>query len=110
MGDLNKDGLDDIAIGAPADLSPNAGKVYIYMGSRRRHSIIDVPRPAQVLSPISMDLPLSKPVFGFGLSVSGGADFDNTNSPDFVVGAPYSDVAFLFRYKLNQGNESILHP
>lgn len=42
MGDLNKDGYEDIAIGAPYE---KKGTVYIYLGSK--NGIITV--PSQVL-------------------------------------------------------------
>lgn len=42
MGDLNKDGYDDIAIGAPYE---KKGTVYIYLGSK--NGIITI--PSQVL-------------------------------------------------------------
>ena len=48
IGDINKDGLDDLAVGAPADLTPGAGRVYIYLGTK--NGITTTSQPVQVLT------------------------------------------------------------
>ena len=48
IGDINKDGLDDLAVGAPADLTPGAGRVYIYLGTK--NGITSNSQPVQVLT------------------------------------------------------------
>ena len=46
IGDINKDGLDDLAVGAPSDLSPDAGRVYIYLGAKKGFTTFS--KPVQV--------------------------------------------------------------
>lgn len=46
IGDINKDGYEDLAVGAPADLHPNSGRVYIYLGTEKGLTMSS--QPAQV--------------------------------------------------------------
>ncbi|XP_061217721.1 integrin alpha-7 isoform X3 [Neopsephotus bourkii] len=82
-GDLNHDGFEDLAVGAPFD---GAGKVYIYHGS----SLGIVATPAQVLDGEAMG------VTAFGYSLSGGLDVDGNLYPDLLVGS-LSDTVVLYR-------------
>uniref|UniRef100_U5EVI2 Putative vitronectin receptor alpha subunit n=1 Tax=Corethrella appendiculata TaxID=1370023 RepID=U5EVI2_9DIPT len=79
MGDINKDGCDDIAIGAPYE---DDGVVYIYLGSKNGLSN----EPSQIIR--SSDLGLrTKPIKTFGSSLSGGIDLDDNTYPDLLIGA-----------------------
>lgn len=79
IGDVNGDGLDDVAVGAPRldNGQSNEGRVYVYHGSRT-------------------GLPTTPAWTGegnaanavFGYSVAGGKDIDGNGRPDVVVGAP----------------------
>ncbi|XP_065510446.1 integrin alpha-7 isoform X5 [Caloenas nicobarica] len=82
-GDLNHDGFEDLAVGAPFD---GAGKVYIYHGS----SLGIVAKPAQVLDGEGVG------VTAFGYSLSGGLDVDGNLYPDLLVGS-LSDSVVLYR-------------
>ncbi|XP_030366244.1 integrin alpha-7 isoform X7 [Strigops habroptila] len=82
-GDLNHDGFEDLAVGAPFD---GAGKVYIYHGS----SLGIVAAPAQVLDGEAVG------VTAFGYSLSGGLDVDGNLYPDLLVGS-LSDTVVLYR-------------
>ncbi|KAM9514615.1 integrin alpha-7 isoform 2-T2 [Guaruba guarouba] len=82
-GDLNHDGFEDLAVGAPFD---GAGKVYIYHGS----SLGIVATPAQVLDGEAVG------VTAFGYSLSGGLDVDGNLYPDLLVGS-LSDTVVLYR-------------
>ncbi|KAM3612250.1 uncharacterized protein V6R79_005428 [Siganus canaliculatus] len=85
MGDVNRDGYGDIAVGAPYE---GSGRVYLYYGSADGiHK-----KEAQVLSP------RSKAVTLFGYSLSGNLDVDNNQYPDLAVGS-LSDTVFVFRAK-----------
>ncbi|XP_053971338.1 integrin alpha-PS1 isoform X1 [Hylaeus volcanicus] len=86
LGDLNKDGYEDIAIGAPYE---NKGAVYIYLGSK--NGIITV--PSQVIHADDMPEPLQT----FGYSLSGGIDMDQNGYSDLLVGAYESDAVALLR-------------
>ncbi|XP_075758068.1 integrin alpha-7 isoform X1 [Pelodiscus sinensis] len=83
LGDLNQDGFQDLAVGAPFD---GAGKVYIYHGS----SLGIVTKPAQVLDGEGVG------VRTFGYSISGGLDVDGNLYPDLLVGS-LSDSVVLYR-------------
>uniref|UniRef100_A0A4W5QZF1 Integrin subunit alpha 7 n=1 Tax=Hucho hucho TaxID=62062 RepID=A0A4W5QZF1_9TELE len=83
VGDLDQDGYDDIAVGAPFD---GDGKVFIYRGSS---SGIDT-KPAQILDGVN------EGVKRFGYSISGGLDIDGNQYPDLAVGS-LSDKMVLYR-------------
>ncbi|XP_076618885.1 multiple edematous wings isoform X2 [Colletes latitarsis] len=88
LGDLNKDGYEDIAIGAPYE---KKGTVYIYLGSK--NGIITV--PSQVIHADDMPEPLQT----FGYSLSGGIDMDQNGYADLLVGAYENDAVALLRSK-----------
>lgn len=81
-GDLNRDGCEDIAVGAPYE---GFGVVYIYMG-RRKEGLIAT--PDQIIQ--ASDLPVTMKTFGYALS--GGMDLDANGYPDLLVGA-YDNVS-----------------
>ncbi|XP_072214148.1 integrin alpha-7 isoform X2 [Excalfactoria chinensis] len=82
-GDLNLDGFEDLAVGAPFD---GAGKVFIYHGSK----LGIVAKPAQVLDGEGVG------VTTFGYALSGGVDVDGNLYPDLLVGS-LSDAVVLYR-------------
>lgn len=79
LGDINKDGCEDIAIGAPYE---GNGVVYIYLGTPNGLSTV----PSQVItaSGLGLNVPALKT---FGGALSGGVDLDNNTYPDLVIGA-----------------------
>lgn len=79
IGDINKDGCDDIAIGAPYE---GNGVVYIYLGTKDGISL----KPSQTISASDLGL-ITKPIKTFGSSLSGGIDFDGNSYPDLLIGA-----------------------
>lgn len=86
LKDLNKDGYEDIAVGAPYE---GKGTVYIYLGSK--HGLITT--PSQVIH--SEDTPV--PLKTFGYSLSGGIDMDRNGYPDLLIGAYEEDAVALLR-------------
>uniref|UniRef100_A0AAY4AMH6 Integrin alpha-2 domain-containing protein n=1 Tax=Denticeps clupeoides TaxID=299321 RepID=A0AAY4AMH6_9TELE len=78
LGDLDKDGFNDIAVGAPS--AGGDGRVFIYMGKSTGLS----EQYVQVLeSPFhSINAPAA-----FGFTLRGGMDVDGNGYPDLVVGA-----------------------
>ncbi|XP_022916871.1 integrin alpha-PS1 isoform X2 [Onthophagus taurus] len=82
LGDINKDGYRDIAIGAPYE---GGGAIYIYLGSR------DGLKLSQKIHPEKDGITT------IGYSLSGGLDMDNNGYPDLLTGAYASDVVILYR-------------
>ncbi|XP_040260879.1 LOW QUALITY PROTEIN: integrin alpha-V-like [Bufo bufo] len=110
LGDLDQDGFNDIAIGAPYAGENKRGLVYIYNG---RSSGIGT-TPSQVLEGqwASKTMPAS-----FGYSLKGATDVDENGYPDLVVGAFGADKAILYRSRpvitvsaVLEVNPSLLNP
>ncbi|KAM9837635.1 integrin alpha-3b [Aulostomus maculatus] len=85
IGDVNQDGFQDFAVGAPFH---DTGKVYIWMGSNK--GISD--KPSQVIEGKSID---SQRFKTFGYSISGGMDMDENTYPDILVGSLDDHIALL---------------
>nr|CDS32853.2 integrin alpha ps [Hymenolepis microstoma] len=88
LGDIDHDGIDDFAIGAPYDAG--GGSVIIYHGSKDKK----IGSPTQILNTTKLSGSIKS--FGFSLS-SGGLDLDLNGYPDLAVGAPESDKIVVFR-------------
>ncbi|XP_060847943.1 integrin alpha-PS1 isoform X2 [Rhopalosiphum padi] len=90
LGDLNKDGYDDIAIGAPYE---GNGVIYIYQGS----DLGIVVEPSQIIKAEDLVVENLK-IRTLGYSLSGnGMDLDQNGYPDLISGAYESDMAILIR-------------
>ncbi|XP_067869403.1 integrin alpha-3b [Heterodontus francisci] len=87
IGDINQDGFQDIAIGAPYD---GSGKVFIYHGSKNG---LD-PKPSQIID--GANLGRTNPIKTFGYSINGGLDVDRNEYPDILIGT-LSDRVILLR-------------
>lgn len=90
VGDIDLDGFQDVAIGAPYE-NDGEGVVYIYRGS------LDglVKTPMQVIKGSSV----SPGVKTFGYSLSGKLDLDDNGYPDILIGAYQADTVVLLRSK-----------
>ncbi|XP_053678049.1 integrin alpha-PS1 [Anopheles nili] len=89
-GDLNHDGLDDVAIGAPYE-SNGRGCVYIHFGVKDGALS---PEPVQTIDPSDL-FPTGARTFGS--SLAGGHDLDGNSYPDLIIGSYGSDrVTALF--------------
>lgn len=96
IGDVNDDGYEDFAVGAPyQELEDgNSGKVFIYYGS----SAFTNSTPGQVISASDVALTTRQPrLRTFGWSLTSGVDVDNNKYLDLLVGAYESGTAVLFR-------------
>ncbi|XP_076639854.1 integrin subunit alpha inflated isoform X2 [Colletes latitarsis] len=89
LGDIDRDGYGDFAVGAPYGGLRGHGAVYIYHGSS--NGVLE--KYSQVIYAENLDVPLET----FGFSVAGGLDLDGNHYPDLVVGAYESGTAILFR-------------
>uniref|UniRef100_A0A8V5GNC7 ITA3 protein n=1 Tax=Melopsittacus undulatus TaxID=13146 RepID=A0A8V5GNC7_MELUD len=85
IGDINQDGFQDIAVGAPFE---GPGKVYIYHSSAE--GLLEKPR--QVISGSDLG-PASMQTFGY--SLSGGLDVDGNSYPDLLVGSLAERIVLL---------------
>ncbi|RWS22803.1 Integrin alpha-9-like protein [Leptotrombidium deliense] len=89
-GDLNYDGYQDIAVGAPYE-NDGKGSVYIFHGSKDGINI----HYSQRIS--ASDHLSTHNLMGFGISLSHAIDVDNNKYPDLLIGAYNSNKAVLLR-------------
>ncbi|XP_005192057.1 integrin alpha-PS3 isoform X2 [Musca domestica] len=88
LGDINFDGYNDIAVGAPF---AGNGSVFVYMGSKRGLR----EQPTQRLDyPGTEQLTYGSAMFGHGLSK--GSDVDDNGYNDFAIGAPNAETVYLY--------------
>ncbi|GAB0201407.1 integrin alpha-5 [Grus japonensis] len=90
LGDLDLDGFNDVAVGAPLGAEGRQGLVYVYSG---RGAGLH-PHPAQVLR--GQWAPTRHPDF-FGAALRGATDLDGNGYPDLLVGAFGVDTAVVYR-------------
>lgn len=94
IGDLNRDGYNDIAISAPFE---GNGAVYIYLGGPEGIS----KKPSQrIQAPSEVPLPYAgyeeqTPMFGHG--ISRGVDIDGNGFHDIAIGSPNSESVYIFK-------------
>uniref|UniRef100_A0A182Q4F5 Integrin alpha second immunoglobulin-like domain-containing protein n=1 Tax=Anopheles farauti TaxID=69004 RepID=A0A182Q4F5_9DIPT len=88
IGDINMDGYNDIAVGAPFE---GSGAVYIFLGSvdglQSKPSQRLTAPPNELLSPQSM----------FGFALSRGSDIDSNGYNDLAVGSPNDEKVYVYR-------------
>ncbi|XP_078723271.1 integrin alpha-6-like isoform X5 [Lampetra fluviatilis] len=84
IGDINQDGFEDIAVGAPYD---GSGKVFIYHGGRMGIN----PKASQAISGDDFNYKVEK----FGYSITGGMDVDGNTYPDLLIGSLSDKIALL---------------
>ncbi|XP_072167431.1 integrin alpha-6-like [Diadema setosum] len=98
IGDINLDGMQDIAIGAPYE-NDGRGAVYIYLGDAT--TVILQPE-AQKITPSDLPMGLNGypfPNATFGYSISGGVDLDGNGFPELSVGAYAVEQIVVLRAK-----------
>uniref|UniRef100_A0A3P8SJT5 Uncharacterized protein n=1 Tax=Amphiprion percula TaxID=161767 RepID=A0A3P8SJT5_AMPPE len=95
-GDLNQDGFQDFAVGAPFH---ETGSVMIWTGSSEGISL----QPSQVIHGSSVSLRFRT----FGYSLSAGVDVDGNKYPDLLVGSLDDTVALLRSRPVVQLNKTL---
>ncbi|KAM8980889.1 integrin alpha-8 [Sarcophilus harrisii] len=90
LGDLNQDGYNDIAVGAPFAGEDGRGKVFIYNGNAEGLNH----KPSQILNGAwaSQTVPS-----GFGFTLRGDSDIDKNDYPDLIVGAFGTGKVIVYR-------------
>lgn len=86
IGDINKDGYNDVAISSPYE-DNGKGSVYIYHGGPTELTFTQKIQAKD----ISADL------FSFGWYISAAYDIDKNNYSDFLVGSYKSDIVTVLR-------------
>ncbi|CAH1225018.1 ITGA4 [Branchiostoma lanceolatum] len=92
IGDINKDGFQDVAIGAPFE-DDKKGAVYIYHGTKDGLNSTYAQRISSLDDFELRGLKL------FGASIAGGADMDGDGTADIAIGAPESSKAVIMKGK-----------
>ncbi|KAM8794088.1 integrin alpha-5 [Eudromia elegans] len=90
LGDLDQDGYNDVAVGAPLGAEGLQGLVYVYNGGAGGLRA----EPSQVLR--GHWAPGRSPDF-FGSALRGARDLDGNGYPDLIVGAFGVDTAVVYR-------------
>jgi len=80
IGDVDRDGFQDLAVGAPYE---GSGAVYIFRGSS--HGII--PQFSQRIYASDLVVSSPTPLRAFGAALAGHADIDGNGYPDVIVGS-----------------------
>uniref|UniRef100_W5N6U3 Integrin, alpha 2b n=1 Tax=Lepisosteus oculatus TaxID=7918 RepID=W5N6U3_LEPOC len=108
LGDIDQDGFNDIAVGAP--FSAGEGRVFIFMGQsdglRAQYAqLLESPFPSHALPA------------AFGFALRGGTDIDDNGYPDLVVGgwgagrvAVYRSLAVIRAKATLSLSPSVLNP
>ncbi|HXG20398.1 MAG TPA: integrin alpha [Methylomirabilota bacterium] len=81
-GDLNKDGIPDILVGAP----------YKDVGSNPAQGVALVFNGADGKFLFALNSPAPKPYSCFGYTIAQGPDVDQNGAPEILVGAPFQTV------------------
>uniref|UniRef100_A0A674HLL4 Integrin subunit alpha 5 n=1 Tax=Taeniopygia guttata TaxID=59729 RepID=A0A674HLL4_TAEGU len=90
LGDLDRDGYNDVAVGAPLGAEGRRGLVFIFRGGGAGLRA----RPAQLLRGVGA--PRGQPDF-FGAALRGASDLDGNGYPDLLVGAFGADAVVVYR-------------
>ncbi|OXB56643.1 hypothetical protein ASZ78_003934 [Callipepla squamata] len=100
LGDLDHDGCDDVAVGAPFGGAEGRGAVLIFRG--HRDGIGAVP---------SQRLRCAFPgAAAFGSALRGGADIDGNGHPDLLVGAYGVSKVAVYRWVPPWGGRGAVPP
>ncbi|XP_022705592.1 integrin alpha pat-2-like [Varroa jacobsoni] len=94
VGDFDKDGCDEVAIGAPFEERENGGSGAVYLfkgctkkGDNQEYPSIRIVPPAQYQSLVR----------GFGFAISKGNDLTGNGYPDVAIGAVLSGHGFVYQ-------------
>ncbi|XP_024433777.1 integrin alpha-8 [Desmodus rotundus] len=105
LGDLNQDGYNDVAIGAPFAGPDGRGKVFIYNGNP--HGLNT--KASQILQGMWASQAMPS---GFGFTLRGDSDIDKNDYPDLIVGAFGTGKVAVYRARpvVTVDAQLLLHP
>ncbi|XP_066886590.1 integrin alpha-8 isoform X2 [Kogia breviceps] len=105
LGDLNQDGYNDIAVGAPFAGKDQRGKVLIYNGNKNGLNA----KASQILQGVWASQAVPS---GFGFTLRGDSDIDKNDYPDLIVGAFGTGKVAVYRARpvVTVGAQLLLHP
>ncbi|VDI83418.1 integrin alpha 8 [Mytilus galloprovincialis] len=86
IGDINKDGYNDVAISSPYE-DNGKGSVYIYHGGPTELTFTQKIQAKDI----------SNDLFSFGWYISAAYDIDKNNYSDFLIGSYKSDIVTVLR-------------
>lgn len=86
LGDINGDGVDDLAIGAPGDIGNSLGKVHVIFGSKEAGYFND-PIDLSNLNNKGFTVEGSEFISNAGWSVSSAGDINGDGFKDLLIGA-----------------------
>ncbi|XP_014816355.1 PREDICTED: integrin alpha-IIb-like [Calidris pugnax] len=87
LGDLDKDGYGDVAVGAPSGGDGGSGQVFIFRGQSEGLMAMPTQR---------LHSPFPGPA-AFGFALRGATDLDGNGYPDLLVGAYGADAVAVYR-------------
>uniref|UniRef100_A0A8C3KCZ6 Integrin subunit alpha 2b n=1 Tax=Calidris pygmaea TaxID=425635 RepID=A0A8C3KCZ6_9CHAR len=87
LGDLDKDGYGDVAVGAPLGGDGGSGQVFIFRGQSEGLMAMPTQR---------LHSPFPGPA-AFGFALRGATDLDGNGYPDLLVGAYGADAVAVYR-------------
>ncbi|XP_074214434.1 integrin alpha-8 [Camelus bactrianus] len=105
LGDLNQDGYNDVAIGAPFAGKDQRGNVLIYNGNKNGLNV----KASQILQGVWASQAVPS---GFGFTLRGDSDIDKNDYPDLIVGAFGTGKVAVYRARpvVTVEAQLLLHP
>lgn len=106
IGDVNRDGVDDIAIGAPGDKESGTAKGAVYILLMKKDGSVQHTQKLSATSDLSLGRQL-QPNEGFGANLTRIADINGDEVPEVSVGSIDGSSTLLFLSKEGTAHASI---
>lgn len=106
IGDVNRDGVDDIAIGAPGDKESGTAKGAVYILLMKKDGSVKHTQKISATSDLSLGRQL-QPDEGFGANLTRIADINGDEVPEVSVGSIDGSSTLLFLSKEGTAHASI---